>query len=125
MSRSFSAISAASGIAVPWVAVGIAALTGASFGGDLTYFGLLSTVALQIAVFRVPPLPKRDRGIFFATLAAALFYVGSLGAALAAGLSPVWALLVPLSAPAVYLALRFILMRALKDKKRHTSRKRS
>ena len=118
-------ISAASGIAVPWVAVGIAALTGASFGGDLTYFGLLSTVALQIALFRVPPLPKRDRGIFFATLAAALFYVGSLGAALAAGLSPVWALLVPLSAPAVYLALRFILMRALKDKNGHTSRKRS
>jgi hypothetical protein len=106
-------ISAAAGAAVPWIAVGIAALTGAEFGGDLIYIGLLCTLTLQLALFRTAPLPRRDRGIFLATLGWGLVFVGALGASLAAGLLPVWAFLLPPLPPALYLALRFILKRTL------------
>ena len=107
-------ISSSVGAVLPWIVVGIAALAGASFGGDLLYFGLLCTVGLQAVQFRADTLPKRDRGVFLATLAAGLVYVGSLAASLAAGLGLIWAMPLPLIAPAAYLLTRAILTRALK-----------
>lgn len=104
-------ISSTVGSVLPWIVVGIAALAGASFGGDLLYFGLLCTVGLQTVLFRADKLPGRDRGVFFATLAAGLFYVGSLAASLAAGLGLLWAIPLPLIAPAAYLLTRAVLTR--------------
>ncbi len=106
-------LSAAAGAALPWSVAGISALCGVDFGGDLLYFGLLGTFGLQLAVFLTDRLPRRDSTVFFTTLGLALAYVGGLGAALAAGLNLLWALVLPLSAPASYVILRAILTRIL------------
>jgi hypothetical protein len=98
-------VAAAAGAAAPWIAVGIAALMDGKLGGDPVYIGLLCTLALQLTLFRTAPLPRRDRGIFLATLGWGLVYVGALGASLAAGLLPAWALLLPLLSPALYLRI--------------------
>ncbi len=88
--------------ALPWLVVGIAHLAGVRFGGDLTYLNFLCLLGLQIAIFRTDRLPRRNRHVFFATLAIALLYVGALAAAIGSGLGPLWALLCPLISPAVY-----------------------
>ena len=101
-------IAAMVGAALPWLAAGIAALCGAEFGGDLLYYGLLCTAGLQLAVFRIDRLPRRDSAVFFGTLALVLIYVGCLAAALVGGLLPLWSLCLPLVAPAAYLVARAI-----------------
>ena len=54
--------------------------------------------------------------MFFATLILGLTYAGSLAASLAAGLGLIWAVPVPLAAPALYLSTRAILSRFLNRK---------
>ena len=110
-------IAATAGAVLPWLIAGIAALCGAEFGGDLLYYGLLCTFALQLAIYRSDRLPRRDSTVFFTTLALALAYVGALAAALGSGLSLMWALLLPLVAPTVYLAARLVLGRVLGRRK--------
>ena len=99
-------IAAAVGAILPWLVAGIAALCEVEFGGNLTYYGLLCVVGLQLAIFRTAKLPKRDSSVFLTTLALALIYVGSLAAALGSGLHPLWSLGMPLTAPAAYLLAR-------------------
>lgn len=105
-------IAAASGAALPWVVVGVAALCDVEFGGDLIYFGLLCLFGLQIALFRLDRLPRRNSTVFFTTLGFALAYVGALAAALVAGLAPLWAIILPLTAPAVCVVVDLILRHA-------------
>ena len=81
------------------------------FGGDLTHFFTLCLIGLQLAIYRAAPLPRRDRTVFFTTLAMALIYVAALAVALGAGLGLLWSLVIPLTAPAVYLVVKLILDR--------------
>ncbi|MBQ4112475.1 MAG: hypothetical protein IJD38_06740 [Clostridia bacterium] len=104
---------AAAGATLPWLAMGLAALLGVRFGGDLLYFGFLCTVGLHAAIFRVDRLPRRDSHVFMTTLALGLVYAGALAAALASGLGLIWAIPVPLAAPGIYLGVRAILRRTL------------
>lgn len=102
-------IAAASGAALPWLVAFIAALCDVEFGGDMAYFGLLCLFGLQIALFRLDRLPRRNSTVFFTTLGLALVYVGALAAALVAGLSPLWAIILPLTAPVSCVAVDLIL----------------
>lgn len=104
-------IPAAVSMAVAWLIAGIGRMANVDFGADLGYYSLLCLLGLQIAVFRFSPLPRRNRTAFFATLTLALIYVGAIAVALGAGLSLLWCLIVPLAAPAVYVALRAVLNR--------------
>jgi len=97
-------VASVAGAILPWLVAGVAALCDVEFGGDLLYFGLLCTVGLQLVVFRTDRLPKRDSTVFLGTLALVLIYVGALAAALVGGLSPLWALVMPLVAPTAYLS---------------------
>lgn len=80
---------------LPWIVAGIAKLLLVDFGADLLYFGALSIFGMQIALFRSDRLPRRNRNVFFATLALTLLYVATLATALGAGLNLIWALLIP------------------------------
>ncbi len=107
-------IAAVVGAALPWLVAGIASLCGVEFGGDLLYYGLLCTAGLQLAVFRIDRLPRRDSAVFFGALALVLIYVGCLAAALVGGLLPLWSLCLPLVSPAAYLVARAIALAAAK-----------
>ena len=99
--------------AFPWVVMGIACLLGARVDGDPCYYGFLCTIALQFVIFRVDRLPGRDRRVFMTALILGLIFVGCLAAALASGLSVLWAIPVPLTVPGIYFGIRSILRRAL------------
>lgn len=105
------------GVVIAWAVAGIAALCEAEFGGDLLYYGLLCTFGLQAAVFLTDRLPRRDSTVFFTALAFGLAYVGALAASLVGGLVPLWSLLMPLVAPASYVAFRLLFGRLLKKPK--------
>ena len=106
-----SMISAAAAMGALCVTLGILHLAGQSLGADALYVCLLGLFALQITAFRTEDLPRRNSPLFFATLILALVYVGALGVALAAGITPVAALLFPLIPPAVYIPLKLLLNR--------------
>jgi hypothetical protein len=67
---------------------------------------------LGLAVYRLAPLPRRDRSVFFTTLTLALIYVAALAIALGAGLGLLWSLVLPLTAPAIYVTVKSVLDRA-------------
>lgn len=101
-------IGAAAATLIPWIIVGIANLLSVNFGGDLSYFGLICTVATQVAILRAHRLPAHNRAAFFGTLALVLAYIFAVALALGAGLSFIWVILIPPVAPAAYLAARAI-----------------
>ena len=103
-----------SSVVIVWAVAGIAALCEAEFGGDLLYYSLLCTFGLQATVFLTDRLPRRDSMVFFTALAFGLAYVGALAASLVGGLAPMWSLLMPLVAPASYVAFRLLFGRFLK-----------
>jgi hypothetical protein len=94
--------------------VGIANLFTVDFGGDLAYFGLLCTVATQIAILRCHRLPAHNRAAFFGTLAVVLVFIFSVAVSLGAGLSFIWVILIPPIAPAVYVAVRAVIRLVLR-----------
>ena len=109
------------GAILPWVSAGIAALLDVDFGGDLLYYGLLCTVALQFAVYRASSVPRRDSHVFFTTLGFLLVYVGALAAAIVAGLHILWTLVMPLLAPLAYGVARAVLLSTSRGKKQGTT----
>lgn len=80
-------------------------------GGEPADFLLLCLLGLQIALYRLAPLPRHNSAVFFTTLAMVLLYVAVLAASLASGLSLLWALVIPVSAPLLYVACKAILDR--------------
>jgi hypothetical protein len=106
-------IAVAAAVALPTLAAAICRFCDADFGGDMSHFLLLCLVGLQTVIYRSSPLPRRDRTVFFTTMALALAYVAALAVALSAGLRPIWALAVPLASPVLYLAVKAIARRAL------------
>ena len=97
--------------AAPCISVAVVRFLDMDIGADPAYFGLLCLLGLQFVILGrgCGPRMKRNRTAFFISLAVALFYVGALAAALAAGLKLLWALVFPLCAP----LLCFILLLAL------------
>lgn len=87
------------------------------FGGDLSHFLLLCLVGLQLAIYRSLPHPRRESSVFFTTMALILVYVAALAVALTAGLYPLWALAIPLSAPVTY-AVGFLILKGRRAKRR-------
>jgi hypothetical protein len=106
-----SLIAVAAAAAVPTLIAAVCRFCNLDFGGDPTHYLFLCLVGLQLAIYRADPLPKRDRAVFFTTLALVLTYVAALAVALGAGLGLLWTLVLPLTAPAVYLAVKLILDR--------------
>ena len=111
-------IAVAAAVALPTLAAAICRFCDADFGGDMSHFLLLCLVGLQTVIYRASPLPRRDRTVFFTTMALALAYVAALAVALSAGLHPIWALAVPLASPLLYLAVRPIVKHAVTRKGR-------
>jgi hypothetical protein len=101
-------IAVAAATAVPTLAAAICHYCDLDFGGDPTHFLFLCLMGLQLAVYRAAPLPRRDRTVFFTTLALALTYVAALAVALGAGLGLLWALVIPVVSPAVYLIVKLV-----------------
>ncbi len=111
------AVAAAVGAALPWGVAVIAKLCGADPVGDLSYYGLLCTVILQLAVFRSDRLPRRSSVVFLATLTLGMVWIGALAAALVGGLRPLWALILPLSTLVGYLPIYAVGRTVAKRKK--------
>ena len=101
-------IAVAAATAVPTLAAAICHYCDLDFGGDPTHFLFLCLIGLQLAIYRAAPLPHRDRTVFFTTLALALTYVAALAVALGAGLGLLWALVIPVVSPAVYLIVKLV-----------------
>lgn len=101
-------IAVAAVTAVPTLAAAICRYCDLDFGGDPTHFLFLCLMGLQLAIYRAAPLPRRDRTVFFTTLALALTYVAALAVALGAGLGLLWALVIPMVSPAVYLIVKLV-----------------
>ncbi len=78
-------------------------------GGDPAHFLCLCLLGLQTVIYRLAPLPRRDRTVFFTTLALVLIYVAALAVALGAGLGLILSLVLPLLSPAVYLSVKLVL----------------
>ncbi len=97
----------AAGVAVvlPWIAVGVATLTGYSFGGSTAYIGFLSLIGTQLVLFLTGHPPRRCRLTFVVTLAMTCLYVGGLAMALGTGLHVLWCLAWPLVSPLAFLAV--------------------
>lgn len=106
-------IAVAAAVALPTLAAAVCRFCDLDFGGDMSHFLLLCLVGLQTVIYRSSPLPRRDRTVFFTTMALALAYVAALAVALSAGLRPIWALAVPLASPVLYLAVKAIARRVL------------
>lgn len=104
-------IAVAAATAIPTLAASICHYCDLDFGGDPAHFLFLCLIGLQLAVYRAAPLPRRDRTVFFTTLALVLTYVAALAVALGAGLGLLWSLVLPLISPAVYLLVKLILDR--------------
>ena len=103
-------VAVAVGSVLPWIVAGVASLTEADFGGDLVFYGLLCTLALQLAIFFTSRLPRRDSSTFLTGVALALVYVGALAASLVSRLAPLWALVLPFIGPVAYLLMRALLL---------------
>lgn len=114
MTHRNSLIAVAAATSVPTLIAAVCRFCNVGFGGDPTHYLFLCLVGLQLAIYRADPLPKRDRTVFFTTLALVLTYVAALAVALGAGLGLLWTLVLPLTAPAVYLAVKLILDRVMK-----------
>ena len=93
-------------VTLPTLAVAICRFCDVDFGGDMSHFLILCLAGLQLVLYRGTPLPRRDRTVFFTTMALILYYVAALAVALAAGLNPLWALAIPFACPVLYLAVR-------------------
>ncbi len=114
-------IAVAVAAAVPWIIAGVAKLCHVSFGADLTYYGLLCLLSLQIAIFRMDHPPRRDRTALLTTLALVLLYVGALAISLGAGLGLMWSLLLPLVAPLLYVGVYWLLRYFVDTRKQGTA----
>lgn len=108
-------IAAAAGAAVLWIVAWVATLCGAEMGGDPIYYGVLGLFGLQIAIFLTDRLPKRDSTVFLTALCLLLAYVGAVAVALVKGLTPLWALAVPLIGPLVFALLQWSLGKLMKS----------
>ena len=92
--RKYLIMNAASAVA-PWIVAAIAVLAGAGIERHLALYGLLNLIGLQLAAFLQLNLPRKDRTVFFTTMAMIFVYIGALAVALADGLHIVWAILIP------------------------------
>lgn len=101
-------VAAAVAAVLPWIPVGIATLSGHSFGASTAYIAFLSLNGTQIALFLTGRPSRRNRLTFFVTLVMVCLYVGGVAMALSVGLHPLWSLLCPLASPAAYLAVRCV-----------------
>lgn len=104
-------IAVAAATAIPTLIAAISHYLTLDMGGDPIHYLALCLLGLQTAIYRLTPLPRRDRTVFFTTLALVLTYVAALAIALGAGLGLIWSLALPLITPAVYVAVRLILDR--------------
>ena len=98
-----------------WIVAWVATLCGAEMGGDPIYYGVLGLFGLQIAIFLTDRLPKRDSTVFLTALCLLLAYVGAVAVALVKGLTPLWALAVPLIGPLVFALLQWSLGKLMKS----------
>lgn len=78
-------------------------------GGDPARFLMLCLLGLQSAVYRLSPLPRRERSVFFTMLTLVMTYVAALAVALTSGLGLLWSLALPLLSPVLYSAVKLIL----------------
>ena len=92
--RKYLIMNAASAVA-PWIVAAIAVLAGVGIERHLALYGLLNLIGLQLAAFLQLNLPRKDRTVFFTTMAMIFVYIGALAVALADGLHIVWAILIP------------------------------
>lgn len=99
---------AAAAAVLPWIIVGVAALTNHSFGASTAYIAFLSLIGTQIVLFLTGHPSRRNRLTFVVILTMVCLYVGGLAVALGAGLHPLWSLLCPLVSPVAYLAVRCV-----------------
>lgn len=104
-------IAVAVSTAVPVLTAAVCRYLTVDFGGDPVHYLTLCLLGLQTAIYRLSPLPRRDRSVFFTTLLLALSYVAALAIALGAGLGLLWSLVMPLSTPALYVAVKLVLDR--------------
>lgn len=105
-------IAVAAATAVPVLTAAVCHYLAVDMGGDPTHYLTLCLAGLGLAVYRLAPLPRRDRSVFFTTLTLALIYVAALAIALGAGLGLLWSLVLPLTAPAIYVTVKSVLDRA-------------
>lgn len=104
-------IAAAVGALVPTLTAAIPYYLSFDMGGDPGHFLCLCLLSLQIALYRMAPLPRRDRTVFFTTLGLVLVYVAALAVALGAGLDILWSLVLPLLSPLTYVIVKLLLDR--------------
>jgi hypothetical protein len=104
-------IAVAVSTAVPVLTAAVCRYLTVDFGGDPVHYLTLCLLGLQPAIYRLSPLPRRNRSVFFTTLLLALSYVAALAIALGAGLGLLWSLVLPLSTPALYVAVKLVLDR--------------
>jgi hypothetical protein len=114
MTYSAELIAVAAAVTLPTLVIAVAHFCDVDFGGDLSHFLFLCLVGIQTVLYRLLPVPRRHRTVFFTTMALMLVYVAALAVALVAGIYPLWVLVLPLSAPVVYVTVRAI----VKSKKR-------
>lgn len=104
-------IAVAAATAVPALIAAVWHYVNPDLSGDPVHFLCLCLLGLQTAIYRLSPLPRRDRTVFFTTLAMLLTYVAALAIALGAGLGLLHSLALPLLSPALYLTVKPILDR--------------
>lgn len=102
-------IAVAVAAAVPTLVAAVCRYLTLDMGGDPARFLMLCLLGLQPAVYRLSPLPRRERSVFVTLLVLILTYVAALAIALASGLGLLWSLAIPLLSPALYLVVKFIL----------------
>ncbi len=101
-------LAVAAATAVPVLVAAVCRFCNIEFGGDMTHYLFLCLVGLQTAVFRTTGLPRRHRTVFFTTLGLVLIWFAALAVALGAGLFPLWALVLPVTSPLIYAAVKLI-----------------
>jgi hypothetical protein len=109
-------IAVAVATAVPTLIAAVFHYLTLDMGGDPARYLLLCLLGLQTAVYRLSPLPRRERSVFFTTLALVLTYVAALAFAVASGLGLLWTLAMPLLSPVLYLTVKLILDHATREK---------
>ena len=95
--------------AVPTLIAAVCHYLTLDMGGDPARFLMLCLLGLQPAVYRLSPLPRRERSVFFTMLTLVMTYVAALAVALASGLGLLWSLALPLLSPVLYSAVKLIL----------------
>ncbi len=100
---------------LPWLIAHVANVMGVPFGADLSTYGLLSLMGLQLAIFRtgLGRTERRSRAALLITLVLAFCYMGALAVALGAGLALLWALVLPLIPALVSVLFKLIFERIL------------